>query len=170
MKQTVLQTTKRRKIKVNKKSFTALTSKAFGTEVHSLAGPKAKKKKKKKKEELKIQYHWSGNYTNKLIVSPQLATPSPQQNTIVFICELPNALFFVISSYFSHIITTFPQFTLEHLSQSYHYNENLIFKGVRLPHCIHIHLSLQHYLNFYLVFFPLIPFLFQDLSHYDLAV
>lgn len=30
------------------KLFTALTSKAFGTEIHSLAGPGAKIKKKKK--------------------------------------------------------------------------------------------------------------------------
>jgi hypothetical protein len=43
-----------------------LTSKAFGTEIHSLAGPGAKKKKKKKKkerkkEELKILYHSNEN-------------------------------------------------------------------------------------------------------------
>lgn len=32
--------------KGNTKPFTALTSKAFGTEIHSLAGPGAKNKKK----------------------------------------------------------------------------------------------------------------------------
>lgn len=47
--QIVLKTIKRRKNKINKKPFSALTSKAFGTEVHSLAGPGAKKKEKKER-------------------------------------------------------------------------------------------------------------------------